>query len=57
MIPRIGGFTLTEKEKINCIQYIGNNPHDISWELMRLASASTANLAILMVQDVLSLGN
>jgi len=49
--------TLSEKEKRNCIQYIGNKPHDISWELMRLASASTAILAIFTVQDVLSLGN
>lgn len=54
----LGWFkTLPEHEKTSCIEYLNKKPLDISWELMRLASASTAVLAIFTVQDVLSLGN
>ncbi len=44
-----------EYEQKNCVKYIGGLRDDISWEMIRLASASTAVMAIFPVQDVLSL--
>ncbi len=49
--------TISEKEREYCIRYLGKNPKDIAWDLMRLACASTADLAIYTMQDVLSLGS
>ena len=44
-----------EHEKEYCQKYIGGLREDISWELIRLASASPAVMAIFPMQDVLSL--
>lgn len=48
--------TASEQERRYCLQYFGGELKDVSWDLMRLASASVALLAIFPVQDVLSLG-
>jgi 4-alpha-glucanotransferase len=38
-------------------RYLGVNGHDIAWDLVRVALASVATLAIYPAQDLLSLGN
>ncbi|RMI14649.1 MAG: 4-alpha-glucanotransferase [Calditrichaeota bacterium] len=45
-----------EEERQFCARYLGFSPRDIAWDLIRLASASTAVLTVFPVQDVLSLG-
>ncbi len=53
----LGWFnTAPDHEKENCVRYIGGLRDDISWEMIRLACASCANMAVYPVQDVLSLG-
>ena len=54
----VGWFaTAPESERAHCLRYLGYQPDDIAWALIRLASASVARLAIFPVQDVLSLGS
>lgn len=38
-------------------QYLGEDPHEIHWQLIRLAYGSVANSAIVPVQDLLGLGS
>ncbi len=38
-------------------QYLGNDGHDIAWDLIRLALASIANIAIAPMQDILRRGD
>lgn len=38
-------------------EYIGGRPQNVSQELMRMAMASSANLCILLAQDILGLGS
>ncbi len=45
----------SEDEKDYLIKYLGRQPEDIAWELIRLAFASPAVLAIIPMQDVLGL--
>ena len=49
--------TISEKEREYCIRHLGKKPKNISWDLMRLACASTADVAIYPIQDVLGLGS
>lgn len=44
-------------EREFCRRYLGYEPQDIAWALMRLGMASVAVLAVFPVQDVLSLGS
>ncbi len=37
-------------------KYIGREPHDVSWDLIHMAWASVADLAIVPLQDILNLG-
>jgi 4-alpha-glucanotransferase len=48
--------TLSEAEKDYLTKYLAHEPMDIAWELLRMAWASVANLAIAPVQDLLGLG-
>jgi 4-alpha-glucanotransferase len=43
------------KDKVRL--YLGVDGHDISWDMIRLASSSVADIAIIPLQDVLSLGS
>ncbi|HYG76833.1 MAG TPA: 4-alpha-glucanotransferase [Planctomycetota bacterium] len=43
--------------KDNARQYMKCDGHDISWDLMKLAAGSKADLAIIQYQDVLCLGS
>jgi 4-alpha-glucanotransferase len=49
--------TSTEAERDYARKYLGSSGWDISWDLIRLAWASTAQTAITTVQDLLSLGH
>lgn len=49
--------TAPQHEKEFCARYLSHFPEDISWELIRLASASVADVSIFPLQDVLGLGN
>lgn len=57
------GWWLQAPEKVrqHVAQYLGyasdGDIHEISWSLMRLASASVADMAIFPLQDILSLDN
>ncbi len=55
----VGWFnTANDYEKGNLKNYLGTVSDDgIHWDLIRLAMASVANLAILPMQDILGLGN
>ena len=44
-------------EKEYCLKYLGGIRQNIAWDLMRLASASTALMSIFPLQDILSLGS
>jgi 4-alpha-glucanotransferase len=46
----------TEREKAFVKKYCGGNGHEVSCDLMRLASRSVADMAIFPFQDVLNLG-
>jgi 4-alpha-glucanotransferase len=48
--------TLPEKDRVFLADYIGHPVGDPAWELIRLAWASVAVVAIAPLQDVLSLG-
>ncbi len=47
----------SEEERAGVAQYLGAEPSDIPFDLMRLALSSTANTAIVPLQDVLGLGS
>lgn len=49
--------TASEHERDYCRRYLGDDPDDIAWSLIRLGMASVAVLAVFPVQDVLSLGS
>src|SRR5581483_6720589 len=52
----LGWFrSATPAERAHATQYMGVSGEDIAWDLIRLAFASVADLAIVPVQDVLSL--
>lgn len=44
-------------EREFCLKYLGGTRQSISWELIRLATASVALLAVFPLQDVLELGS
>jgi 4-alpha-glucanotransferase len=46
----------SEAERDYARRYLGTDGHDIAWDLIRLALASVADLAIIPLQDVLELG-
>jgi 4-alpha-glucanotransferase len=48
---------LQPHERHNVRLYLGRDGSDISWDLIRLALASVAELAVVPMQDVLSLGS
>lgn len=48
---------LTEPERHFLRTYIARDAHDIAWDLIRLASMSVADLAIVPLQDILDLGS
>lgn len=53
----VGWFkTATEREREFVKRYIGNDCKEISWEFIRLAMQSVADMAVFPLQDVLSLG-
>jgi 4-alpha-glucanotransferase len=47
----------TEYEKDFMRKYMGISGQDISWDLIRLASMSVADLSVYPLQDILSLGS
>lgn len=47
----------TAFERDFCLRYLGSNGAEIAWDLVRLAWASVAQLAIAPMQDLLGLGN
>jgi 4-alpha-glucanotransferase len=49
--------TLPERERAVLHRYLGRRNPDIPWELVRLASSSVADTAIVPLQDVLELGS
>jgi 4-alpha-glucanotransferase len=53
----LGWFdSLTEQERDAVLQYIkSENPANIHWDLIRLAFASSAKIAIIPLQDILGL--
>jgi 4-alpha-glucanotransferase len=53
-----GWFTsASTRERAGVLSYLGSDGSDIALDLMRLALASTANTAIVPLQDVLGLGS
>jgi 4-alpha-glucanotransferase len=55
-ISRAWYASISPKEKEFVQRYLGREIQDVSWDLMRLAWASTADHAIAPLQDVLGLG-
>ena len=54
----IGWFTsISDETRQNVQRYLGSDGSDIAWELIRLALASIADLAIIPLQDVMRLGD
>jgi len=54
----VGWFaSLSEKERRSVREYLGTDGSDIAWDLIRLAMRSIADIAIVPLQDVLSLGS
>ncbi len=54
----IGWFNAMSEQEQQSVQcYMGREGNDISWELMRLALMSVADVAIFPIQDVLRLGS
>jgi 4-alpha-glucanotransferase len=47
----------SERERTHAQLYLGSDGSDISWDFIRLALASVAEMAIIPLQDVFSLGN
>lgn len=53
----IGWFqTAPEHERVMCQMYLGRDGSDIAWDFIRMALSSVADLAIIPLQDILSLG-
>jgi 4-alpha-glucanotransferase len=48
--------TLTPEERTFLHRYLGHQPTEVVWDMIRLASASVADFAIVPLQDVLELG-
>lgn len=48
--------SISEKKRDKVRLYMGIDGHDINWDLIRLALSSVADMAIVPLQDVLSLG-
>jgi 4-alpha-glucanotransferase len=49
--------SVSEQERTHVQLYLGSDGSDISWDFIRLALASVAEMAIIPLQDVFSLGN
>jgi 4-alpha-glucanotransferase len=49
-------FAQTEAERAATLRYLGTDGKEIHWDMIRLALASVANVAIVPLQDVLGLG-
>lgn len=49
--------TASEHEKQNLADYVGHEIQDPSWELIRIALSSVAEVVLLPLQDILSLGS
>jgi 4-alpha-glucanotransferase len=47
---------LPEQDKHAVRRYLGTDASDVAWDLIRLASASSARMAVFPAQDLLSLG-
>ncbi len=50
-------FEQTEKERATALTYLGTDGKEIHWDMIRLALASVARLAIVPAQDILGLGS
>jgi 4-alpha-glucanotransferase len=46
-----------QEERAFVLKYLGTDGHEIHWDLIRLALSSTANTAIIPLQDVLGCGS
>ncbi len=54
----VGWFgNISEEERDHVRRYLARDGHDISWDLIRLAYSSAANVAIATMQDLMKLGN
>lgn len=54
----LGWFhTRAPRERASALRYLGTEGHEINWDLLRLAQASVADVAIAPLQDVLGLGS
>ncbi len=54
----VGWFnTRSGEERASVLRYLGGEGREISWELLRLALASVAEVAVAPLQDVLGLGS
>ena len=54
----IGWFAALPQETRTVVQrYIGSDGSDIAWDLIRLALASVADIAIISLQDIMRLGD
>ncbi len=49
-------LSISEVERDFVRRYLGRDGHDISWDMIRLAFSSVADLAVIPLQDILSLG-
>lgn len=47
----------TEAERQHVQEYLGSSAQDVTWDLIRLALMSVANLAVVPMQDLLDLGS
>ena len=47
----------TPVEKWHCLRYLGADGHDLAWDFIRMAWRSVADMAVTVLQDVMSLGN
>ncbi|HEX6511946.1 MAG TPA: 4-alpha-glucanotransferase [Chloroflexota bacterium] len=47
---------LPEQDKHQVREYLGTDASDVAWDMLRLASASVARMAVFPAQDLLSLG-
>ncbi len=46
----------TGQEKWNCLRYMHSDGHDLAWDFIRAAWGSVADMAVALLQDVMSLG-
>ena len=54
----MGWYASREQEELNNLaRYLGPIAEPLNWALMRMASRSVADMAIVPLQDVLGLGN